>query len=213
MCSCFLATALMTVVPSASPASSMACLRYLVERVARFVPANYTLSKRGFILGQHIRKLLHQRQAARGVSEAATGTNRLAVRSISRSEDVLVDTRVLSPYDSDVHVRVLPPLKLGMTPEAGASCPSGLCLLYLLSSPSSYGIAMSPCTICICMHMCCDICLPQSLFGSFRACLRRCKRQSQQDAAAHRDFSSFALLLIPQPVLRSGGRWCLHLYN
>ena len=155
MCPCALAAALMMVVPSASPASSLACLRYL----ARFVPGNYRhkdrLSRRGFILGQHVRKLLQQHQAARGVSEADTGTNRLAVRSISRSEDVLVETRVLSPYDSDVHVRVLPPLKLGMTPEAAASCPSGLCLLYLLSSPSSYGIAVSPCTIC--MHMRCDM--------------------------------------------------------
>ena len=132
-----------------SPASSLTCLQQFEERRG-FDPkgkggSNDKLSKRGFILGQHIRKLLLQRQAVFGSSAGDSDWNSLAVRSLTRSENVLVETRVLSPYDSEVHVRALPPLQLGITPEAGGggSCSSGPCLLYLLSSSSSFGIKFS----------------------------------------------------------------------
>lgn len=140
-----------------SPASSLTCLQQFVERRG-FDPkgkggSNDKLSKRGFILGQHIRKLLQfarpgslaQRQAVFGSSAGDSDWSSLAVRSLTRSENVLVETRVLSPYDSEVHVRALPPLQLGITPEAGGggSCSSGPCLLYLLSSSSSFGIKFS----------------------------------------------------------------------
>ena len=134
--------------PMASPASSLACLQQFVERRG-FVPtgkdgSNDKLSKRGSILGQHIRKLLLQQQAVFGSPAGVTDDwNSLAVRSLTRSENVLVETRVLSPYDSEVHVRALPPLQLGTTPEAGGSCSGGPCLIYLLSSSSSFGTKFS----------------------------------------------------------------------
>lgn len=91
-------------------------------------------SKLVSILGQHIRKLLQP-------MGGPTGTQDLVVRSLTRSLDVLLEEHVLVPFDSERHARSSTPLDLGAAAtESKGSCPKGPCLLYLLTSPSSYGL-------------------------------------------------------------------------